>query len=73
MFRILENFWYFFDSNVLNTIESLRNDIFSKLQFFLVTKGLKLTINNSALKLHLHGYELPLYENSRLLKDKDTI
>ena len=69
----LENFWYFFDSNVLNTIESLRNDIFTKLEFFLASKGVQFSLNKFMIKLFLEGYELPLFENSRLLRDKDTV
>ena len=69
----LENFWYFFDSNILNTVEALRNDIFSKLEFFLVSKDVKLLLNKYAIKLFLDGYELRLHENSRLLRDKDTL
>jgi hypothetical protein len=69
----LENFWYFFDSNVLNTIDTLRSDIYTKLEFFLVSKGAQFKLNKLMIKLFLEGYELPMFENSRLLRDKDTV
>jgi len=69
----LENFWYFFDANVLNTIDTLRNDIYTKLEFFLVSKGAQFKLNKLMIKLFLEGYELPMFENSRLLRDKDTV